>query len=148
MTDQSHLPPIASGESQEMQIRVLYIEDDPINRMVVRDMLSVVGINYAEAPDGPSGLIALEQGDYDLVLMDLRMPGMDGFEVTKAIRLRGDSKAQIPVVFVTADTGEGIEQGCLAAGAQEMLLKPVAMQPLLDAICRQVLTSNTSFCMI
>lgn len=134
----THVAEVASP----VQIRALYIEDDAINRRVVRDMLGVVGISYDEGVDGPDGLAKLEVGDFDIVLLDLRMPGMDGLEVARLIRARADLKGTIPIIVVTADTGTGIEQACLDAGAQDMLLKPVAMQPLIDTICCQVLTSN------
>jgi CheY-like chemotaxis protein len=148
MTYQGQTPPPPADDGQAIQIRALYIEDDPINRLVVRDMLGVVGIGYDEGVDGPDGLAKLEDGEYDIVLMDLRMPGMDGLEVTRQIRARRDAKATIPIVVVTADTGPGIQQDCQDAGAQDLLLKPVAMQPLLDTICLQVLSSNPDMDMI
>lgn len=135
------LVPVAEVASP-VQIRALYIEDDAINRRVVRDMLGVVGIGYDEGVDGPDGLAKLEIGDFDIVLLDLRMPGMDGLEVARQIRARADRKGIIPIIVVTADTGSGIEQACQDAGAQDMLLKPIAMQPLIDTICCQMLTSN------
>lgn len=148
MTYQGQVP-LASGDgSQQIQIKALYIEDDPINRVVVRDMLGVVGISYDEGIDGPDGLAKLESGEFDIILLDLRMPGMDGLEVTRQIRARSDAKAGIPIVVITADTGPGIQQDCHIAGAQDLLLKPVAMQPLLDTICLQVLSSNPDMDMI
>jgi hypothetical protein len=148
MTYQGQNLSAPANESQAVQIKALYIEDDPINRLVVRDMLGVVGIDYDEGVDGPDGLAKLDSGEFDIVLMDLRMPGMDGLEVTRQIRARRDAKATIPIVVITADTGPGIQQDCQDAGAQDLLLKPVAMQPLLDTICLQVLSSNPDTDMI
>jgi CheY-like chemotaxis protein len=148
MTYQGHAPLASRNDAQQIQIKALYIEDDPINRVVVRDMLGVVGISYDEGIDGPDGLAKLESGEFDIVLLDLRMPGMDGLEVTRQIRARRDAKASIPIVVITADTGPGIQQDCHRAGAQDLLLKPVAMQPLLDTICLQVLSSNPDMDMI
>lgn len=153
MTYQGQIPTASSAETpaqdaQAIQIKALYIEDDPINRLVVRDMLGVVGIGYEEGVDGPDGLAKLEGGEFDIVLVDLRMPGMDGLEVTRQIRSRCDAKAAVPIVVITADTGSGIQQDCQDAGAQDLLLKPVAMQPLLDTICLQVLSSNPDMEMI
>jgi CheY-like chemotaxis protein len=148
MTYQSQHPPAPVDEAQAIQIKALYIEDDPINRLVVRDMLGVVGIGYDEGVDGPDGLAKLDSGEFDIVLLDLRMPGMDGLEVTRQIRARRDAKAAIPIVIITADTGASIQQECQNAGAQDLLLKPVAMQPLLDTICLQVLSSNPEMDMI
>ena len=148
MTYQGQIPPKTGENAQNIQIKALYIEDDPINRLVVRDMLGVVGIGYDEGVDGPDGLAKLDSGEFDIVLMDLRMPGMDGLEVTRRIRARRDAKSNIPIVVITADTGPCIQQDCHEAGAQDLLLKPVAMQPLLDTICLQVLSSNPGMDMI
>jgi len=149
MTYHSPTPPAPEADdAQAIQIKALYIEDDPINRLVVKDMLGVVGIGYEEGVDGPDGIAKLEHDEFDIVLVDLRMPGIDGLEVTRRIRARSDSKATIPIVVITADTGAGIKQACVDAGAQDMLLKPVAMQPLIDAICFQVLEANPDMDMI
>ena len=80
----------------------------------------------------------IEEGDYDLVLLDLRMPGMDGFEVIRRVRARDDAKRTLPIVVVTADTAIDLTQRCIAAGADEVLFKPVAMDALFDAIGRIV----------
>jgi CheY-like chemotaxis protein len=69
-----------------------------------------------------------------VLLLDLRMPGMDGFEVMHALRGRADSLRDIPIVVVTADASPGLEDECLSAGADAVLFKPVAMQSLFDSI--------------
>jgi CheY-like chemotaxis protein len=66
--------------------------------------------------------------------MDLRMPGMDGLEAIRQIRARGDAKAKLPVIVVTADDAAEIRNKVLAAGADELVRKPVQMQALFDAI--------------
>lgn len=111
-------------------MRVLFVDDDAMNRRVVRDMLSVANVVLDEAPHGQSGLDLVEQNDYSVVLMDLRMPGMDGLEVVKHIRSRPDAKANLPIIMVTADTSSNIRAHCMSNGADELLMKPVAMQPL------------------
>ena len=107
-----------------------------MNRRVVKDMLDVAGAEMAEAEDAETGLAAIDAGDFDMVLMDLRMPGMDGITAIKHIRARGDAKANIPVIVVTADTAPDLRERCVAAGADEVLFKPVAMDSLFDAIGR------------
>jgi CheY-like chemotaxis protein len=67
-------------------MQILFVEDDPMNRRVVRDMLSVAGAEMAEAADAETGLAMIETGSYGIILMDLRMPGMDGLT---AIRRHG-----------------------------------------------------------
>jgi CheY-like chemotaxis protein len=117
-------------------VKVLFIEDDPMNRRVVGDMLSVAGATMTEAEDGASGLRVLDHEDFQIVLVDLRMPGMDGVEVITRIRSRADAKARIPIIVVTADTAADLRDRCLAAGADEVLFKPVAMDALFDAMGR------------
>lgn len=115
-------------------MNVLFVEDDALNRRVVKDMLSVVGASMAEAADAQTGLDMIEAGDYHVILMDLRMPGMDGEAAIKLIRARSDGKSQLPVIVVTADTAVDLRERCLRSGADEVLLKPVAMGPLLNAM--------------
>ncbi len=109
-----------------------------MNRRVVRDMLDVAGAAMVEADSAEAGLQRIEEGDYDLILLDLRMPGMDGFEVIRRVRARDDAKRTLPIVVVTADTAIDLTQRCIAAGADEVLFKPVAMDALFDAIGRIV----------
>ena len=122
-------------------MRVLYVEDDPMNRSVVKDMLSVVGADMTEAGDAETGLQSIDDGEYDIVLMDLRMPGMDGLTAIERIRSRGDVKAHWPVIVVTADTSADLRERCIAKGVDEIILKPIAMSKLLKAMT--VLLSST-----
>ncbi len=117
-------------------LNILFIEDDPMNRRVVRDMLDVAGASMAEAASAEEGLAQIDAQDFDFVLVDLRMPGMDGFEAIGRIRARTDSKAEIPIVVVTADAAVDLKERCLKLGADEVLFKPVAMDQLFDAIGR------------
>jgi len=117
-------------------MQVLFVEDDPMNRRVVRDMLSVAGAEMAEAADAETGLAMINEGGFDVILMDLRMPGMDGLTAIRQIRARGDEKALLPVIVVTADTANDIRSHCLSQGADDVILKPVAMKSLFDAIGR------------
>ena len=119
-------------------MRILFVEDDAMNRRVVKDMLGVADVEMAEAPEAETGLQMVSDNDYDLILMDLRMPGMDGLTAIRHIRARGDAKAKLPVIVVTADTGLTIRQDCLGAGADDVIMKPVAMDLLFDAIGRML----------
>ena len=117
-------------------MQVLFIEDDPMNRRVVKDMLSVAGVEMSEAPLAEIGLQMLDTEPFDLVLMDLRMPGMDGLTAVRKIRARGDAVGAIPIIVVTADTALDLHERCREAGADDLLRKPVAMTLLFDAIAR------------
>lgn len=119
-------------------MRVLFVEDDAMNRRVVRDMLGVAGITVEEAPDAEAGLAMVDARDFAVVLMDLRMPGMDGLEAIKRIRERKDYKANWPIIVVTADTSLHIREACIAGGADELLMKPVAMQPLFKTMATMI----------
>lgn len=119
-------------------MRVLFIEDDPMNRRVVRDMLQVAGVEMAEAERGDIGLAMVEEDAYDLLLVDLRMPGMDGLEVIRRVRARTDEKATVPIIVVTADTAVDLRDQCAAIGADDFLQKPVAMNALFDSVGRMM----------
>ncbi len=121
-------------------MNVLFIEDDPMNRRVVKDMLDVAGATMAEASWAEEGLAMLDEDTFDVVLVDLRMPGMDGFETIERIRRRGDAKGELPIIVVTADTAPDLRERCLATGADDVLFKPVAMDALFDSIGRVLAT--------
>jgi CheY-like chemotaxis protein len=115
-------------------MKILFVDDDAMNRRVVKDMLDVVGAQMDEADCAEAGLAKIDAADYAVVLMDLRMPGMDGLAATRRIRDRGDAKADLPIIVVTADTSSDLQERCSSAGADCVLMKPVAMASLLDTI--------------
>ena len=117
-------------------MNILFIEHDPMNPRDVKDMLDVAGATMAEAGLAEEGLARIEYEDFDVILVDLRMPGMDGMEAIRRIRARDDAKAQLPVIVITADTGIDLREQCLEAGADDVLFKPVAMDALFDSIGR------------
>jgi two-component system response regulator QseB len=119
-------------------VRVLFVDDNAMNRKVVKSMLESAEVVMIEAEDAETGLSILDADAFDLVLMDLRMPGMDGLAAIRQIRARGDAKASLPIIVVTADNGPNIRGQALAAGAEDLLHKPVQMQALFDAIGRAV----------
>ena len=107
-----------------------------MNRRVVRDMLDVAGATMVEAESAEQGLALLGEESVDMVLVDLRMPGMDGLTAIRHIRARGDDKGALPIIVVTADTAIDLRERCLAAGADDVIFKPVAMDALFDAMGR------------
>ncbi|GGB32388.1 hypothetical protein GCM10011380_22280 [Sphingomonas metalli] len=117
-------------------MNVLFIEDDRMNRRVVNDMLDVAGATMVEAESAEDGLKLIDEQDFQVVLIDLRMPGMDGITAVHHIRARTDAKAQVPIIIVTADAAIDLRERCLAAGADDVIFKPVAMDDLFEAMGR------------
>ena len=107
-----------------------------MNRRVVGDMLGVAGATMTEAESAERGLEILDAQDFQMVLVDLRMPGMDGITAITIIRARGDEKAKVPIIVITADVAPDLRERCIAAGADEVLFKPVAMDALFEAMGR------------
>ena len=117
-------------------MKILFVEDDPMNRRVVKDMLQIVGADMVEAEDAEAGLAAIDKDSFNVVLMDLRMPGMDGMTAINHIRARTDAKAQMPIIVVTADTAINLRETCMSGGADDVILKPVAMKQLFSVMGR------------
>ena len=108
---------------------VLVVDDNPVNLALMAEMLRRIGHLPATASDGPSA-VALAQGfAFDLILMDIGMPGMDGMETTRAIR-EGGLSAFTPVIGVTALTTEQDRPGILDSGMQDVLSKPLGLAQL------------------
>lgn len=129
-------------------MRILFVEDNPINRLVVKEMLRAGGVEMAEAEDGYAGLRMIEMHDFDVILMDLRMPQMDGMTAIRHIRARKDAKAKAPVIVITADDGPTIDAECLAAGADLVLRKPASMVALFEAIASVLPTTGDAAVML
>ena len=117
-------------------MNVLFVEDDRMNRRVVKDMLDVAGAVMTEAESAEDGLALLDRHHYDILLIDLRMPGMDGMTAIGHVRARSDAKAQMPIIVITAHTATNLREQCLEAGADDVLFKPVAMEALFDSMGR------------
>jgi CheY-like chemotaxis protein len=125
-------------------MKILFVEDDAVNRRVLKAMVEQAGSTLYEAEDALRGLAMIEQDTFDLILMDLRMPGMDGMTAIQKIRARGDEKANLPIIVVTADSAPNIRENCIAGGADELIMKPVAMATLFDAIARTMLQKGAA----
>ena len=117
-------------------MRVLFVEDEPLNLKVVGAMLNGSGIEMAGAPDADAGLKMIDAERFDVILMDLRMPGMDGLSAIRIIRGRSDDRADLPVVVVTADASLDLPDRAKAAGADRLVRKPVEMPALFDAMAQ------------
>jgi CheY-like chemotaxis protein len=129
-------------ESGRLLLRVLLVEDNLDNQDVSRTMLEKLGCLVTSAENGLLALDELERNRFDLVLMDCRMPEMDGYLATGLIRERERAgaaalgPAHIPIIAVTALALEGDRERCLAAGMDDYLSKPVTMKKLRAALGR------------
>lgn len=103
---------------------ILYIEDNPDNRKLVQKVLSVAGFNVHAVPDGLAGLSFVEQNRPDLVLMDISMPHMDGYQVTQLLRQK-PNMSDVPIIAVTAHAMKGDEEKSLDAGCNGYIRKPI-----------------------
>ena len=124
------LMPNLRKRSRVTSPRVLHIEDDPANRLLIRKILSNAGFEVIEATDGLDGVRLARTTQPDLVLVDLNIPGLDGYEVT--LRLRGDPKLRdIPIVAITA---EGDRTTSLAVGCDGFVQKPINARTFVNTL--------------
>ena len=114
-------------------VRVLLAEDNPVNALLVQTLLKREGCTVELAGTGEEALQALARGRYDLVLMDMRMPGMDGPSTARALRAREDAT---PIIALTANAFESDRKECLEAGMNAFLTKPLEPAALRTALIR------------
>ena len=120
---------------EKHRIRILLAEDNAINQTLAVRLLEKRGYSVTVAPDGQAAVEAFQTGGFELVLMDIQMPGMDGFEATAAIREREKlTGAHIPIVAMTAHALVGDQERCLASGMDGYVSKPIRTSELFGVI--------------
>ncbi len=135
------LPAMPSGAARgaARRLRVLVAEDNVVNQRLAVRMLEKQGHAAVVAPNGHEALAALAREPFDLVLMDVQMPGMNGLEATAAIRQREQTTGgHVPIVAMTAHAMKGDREKCLAAGMDDYLAKPMKLAELKTALDRVV----------
>jgi CheY-like chemotaxis protein len=106
-------------------LRILLVEDNPANQTLAAYILQERGHVVDIAIDGRRGLCMTQETPYDVILMDVQMPGMDGLEATKTIRARENGRRRVPIIAMTAHAMKGDRERCLAAGMDGYLSKPI-----------------------
>jgi CheY-like chemotaxis protein/two-component sensor histidine kinase len=142
--------PIMVEEADELPVlrrwsgRVLVAEDNPVNQLVIVRHLEARGVLADVAASGVEAVDAWSRVPYDLILMDCRMPEMDGYEATREIRRREDGSRRTPIVAMTADALPEYRQRSLDAGMDEHVAKPVSTRELETVLSRFVRSSGGS----
>jgi CheY-like chemotaxis protein len=125
-----------SISTQGRRCRALVVDDNSTNRLILNVMLTEAGGAVSEACDGLVAFEAFQNGAFDVVLMDIEMPRMDGLAATRAIRLLEQQQdlPRTPIIVVSAFVTRADQEASAAAGADRHLSKPVDMNALLDAV--------------
>jgi CheY-like chemotaxis protein len=118
----------------KQSLKVLLVDDSPIDQIITGDMLRKLGHEVDIAENGTEAIQAVEQKDYDLLIMDVQMPEMDGIQAARCIRSRHGSSFRI--VFATGSSPIIYREMCLDAGGDDFLTKPLTISGLDAAISR------------
>lgn len=116
--------------------KILLAEDNEMNQLVVCTSLDFIGMNYDIANDGLEAVEAISKASYDLILMDINMPRMDGIKATK--KIRQDYSQDIPIIALTANAMEGASKTYLKAGMNDYLAKPFVEEELFEVLCKWI----------
>jgi len=115
--------------------KVLLVEDNLINQQVALEILREAHLLIETADNGEKAVTAVENGDYDLVLMDIQMPIMDGFDATQIIRSKSKFD-KLPIIAMTAHAMKGVKEKCLAAGMNDYITKPIDNKRLFNTLIK------------
>ena len=127
-------PSLLPTDLQPAPRRILVVEDSPLNQMLVTAILAQAGHRADTANNGLEAVMAAQAGGYDLILMDLSMPEMDGLTATRLLRDLPGPAGRVPVVAMTADTEEADRVRCQDAGMNDHVAKPVDRALLLETV--------------
>ncbi len=118
-------------------LHILIVEDNVFNQDLIQEFLDFAAITYRVANNGTEALAALAQEDFDLVLMDIQMPVMDGYTATREIK-RQPRYAKLPIIALSAGVTQEEQENCLAAGMIDFIEKPIVSAKLISIICNHV----------
>ena len=118
----------------EFSARILVVEDNLTNQRVIRLLLEKMGNTVVVAGDGAQAVELCRHEPFDLILMDMQMPVMDGLEATRRLRQLAHPNARVPIVALTANALDEDRQRCLEAGMSGFLTKPIVRQTLVEML--------------
>ena len=125
-------------------LKILLAEDNVINQKVASQMLKQLGLKADLATNGLEVLNALRHEQYDVVLMDVQMPEMDGIEATRQIRQEWNQQDSPWIIAVTANTIGGVREECLSAGMNDFISKPLKKDILMEALSKCSVSTQAS----
>jgi signal transduction histidine kinase/CheY-like chemotaxis protein len=136
------LPPLTTpralnGKGHGEGRNVLLVEDNPVNQTVIEAMLRSLGFTVSVATDGAQAVRSAEGSDFEVILMDCRLPVIDGYEATRQIR-RLPGRGEVPIIALTANALQGDRETCLSAGMNDYLAKPFKRNDLQQILQRWV----------
>ncbi len=124
-------------EVDPSQVTVLIVDDIPLNVLLIQKMLAIFNFNLRTANDGQSALDSIAEQRPDLVLLDLMMPGIDGYEVIRRVRANEET-ADLPIVILSAlNSNDDITKG-FNLGANDFITKPIIMERLINCVSTQI----------
>lgn len=128
----------ASAATGPLCGHVLIVEDNDVNQMLIAAYLDQFGVSHETAVNGREALQMMQQRRFDVVLMDIMMPVMDGIEATRQIRALEGRAARVPIIALTANAMKGDRESYLAAGMDGYLSKPVSAADIFTALCQHL----------
>ncbi len=144
--DQVEVAAEAGKPELNRPLNVLVVDDSEVNRSVAAAYLKTAGYDVVEAADGSEAVRLVDARDFDVVLMDMRMAGMDGLEATRRIRALDDPRGQVPIIAVTANALDQHAEECRRAGMSEHLAKPFTQAELTAVVARAASQCRSRSC--
>lgn len=128
---------VLNPEIDPKKVKILVVDDIPLNVLLVKKMLQPLGFDTSEAEDGVVAMEKIGADKPDLILLDLMMPRMDGFEVLRRLRASDDTKS-IPVIILSAlNSNDDVAKG-ISMGAEDYITKPIIMDRLQSSVIKQL----------
>lgn len=132
-----------TGWDGQLSGRILLAEDEPINQEIACELLASMGLQVLAVNDGQAAVDRYREDEFDLILMDMQMPILDGIDATIAIRAQPEGRS-VPIIALTANAFAEDRQRCIAAGMSDFLAKPVNPERLYNVLARYLLTDKAS----